>query len=103
MAGGRRQGGGGQGSGPARACGNVVAVPPTPPAPSEKGRRTSAHYSLLAFGLNAAALIVLFANLLTGNTWWQIAVPIALGGLLLGGLSALQSRRLRSKERRNGL
>ncbi len=78
-------------------------MPPTPPTPSDQARWTAAHYSLLAFGLNAAALIVLFANLLTGNTWWQLAVPIALGGLALGGLSALQSRRLRSRERRNGL
>ncbi len=69
-------------------------------SPSPDRRRwTSAQYAYLALTLNGLCLVVLFANLLTGNTWWGVAVPIAIGFLVLGGLSGLQTRRLRSKER----
>jgi hypothetical protein len=77
---------------------------PTTPAPPGGGRPawSSGHYSYAALALNGIGLIVLFANLLGGNTWWQLAVPIALGCFALGGLAALQARRLRAKERRPG-
>jgi hypothetical protein len=53
----------------------------------------------LALGLNGLCLLILFANLMTGNSWWEIAVPVAVGFLLLGGLCGFQTRRLRLKER----
>ena len=42
-------------------------------------------------------MIVLLANLLTGNVWWKVAVPIAVVCLLIGGLAGFQARRLRLK------
>ncbi len=72
----------------------------SPGSPSPERRRwTSAQFAYLALALNGLCLVVLFANLLTGNTWWEIAVPIAIGFLVLGGLSGFQTRRLRVKER----
>lgn len=77
---------------------------PASPVPPSGGRPAwaSTQYSYVALALNGLGLVVLFANLIGGNTWWEIAVPIALGCFVLGGLSALQARRLRSKERRPG-
>ncbi|MFB2555327.1 hypothetical protein [Herbiconiux liangxiaofengii] len=76
---------------------------PTTPPTGERPRWTSAQYSYLALGLNALCLIVLFGNALSANRWWQIAVPVAVGFIVLGGLSGIQARRLRTKERRKGL
>lgn len=73
---------------------------PSPTPPADRRRWTSAQYSYLALGLNGGCLVVLFANLLTGNQWWQVAVAIAVGLLIVGGLSAFQARRLRLHERR---
>jgi hypothetical protein len=70
---------------------------PSPVPPADRPRWTSAQYSYLALGLNGGCLIVLFANLLTRNEFWQVAI----GLLVLGGLSAFQARRLRAKERRD--
>ncbi len=69
------------------------------PTPPQRRRWTSAQFAYLALGLNGLCLLILFANLLTGNSWWEIAVPFAVGCLLLGGLSGFQTRRLRLKER----
>lgn len=44
-------------------------------------------------------MMVLLANLLTGNAWWRVAVPIAVVCLFLGGLAGFQARRLRLKGR----
>lgn len=74
---------------------------PSPVPPADRPRWTSAQYSYLALGLNGGCLIVLFANLLTRNEFWQVAVAVAIGLLVLGGLSAFQARRLRTKERRD--
>lgn len=65
----------------------------------ERARWSSAQFAYLALGLNGMCLVVLFANLLTGNTWWEVAVPVAIGFLVLGGLAGFQTRRLRVRER----
>jgi len=77
---------------------------PTTPRPSGDGRRawTSMHFSYAALALNGLGLVVLFANLLSGNSWWETAIAIALGCFALGGLSALRARILRTRERRVG-
>jgi hypothetical protein len=74
---------------------------PRPGPTSSRPRWTAAQWSYLALALNGGCLVVLFANLLTGNTWWQGAVSIAIGLLVLGGLSAFNARRLRARERRD--
>jgi hypothetical protein len=74
---------------------------PSPVPPADRPRWTSAQYSYLALGLNGGCLIVLFANLLTRNEFWQVAVAVAIGLIVLGGLSTFQARRLRTKERRD--
>ncbi|GGI42760.1 hypothetical protein GCM10010988_40650 [Cnuibacter physcomitrellae] len=66
---------------------------------AKRSRWTSTQWALLAFGLNAACLLVLFVNLLTGNAWWEAAVAVAAVCLGLGGAAAFQTRRLRIKER----
>ncbi|TAJ46616.1 MAG: hypothetical protein EPO52_13715 [Herbiconiux sp.] len=77
---------------------------PTTPRPSGEGRRTwtSMHFSYAALALNGLGLVVLFANLLSGNSWWETAIAIALGCFALGGLCALRARILRTRERRVG-
>jgi hypothetical protein len=54
----------------------------------------------VALGLNGTCLLVLFANLLTRNAWWEVAVSIAVVCLALGATAGFQSRRQRMKERR---
>lgn len=68
------------------------------PAPGQTGWNSN-RYALIAFGLNASCLLVLFVNLLTGSTWWEAAVVIAVVCLGLGGAAGFQARRLRIKER----
>lgn len=67
--------------------------------PPERRRWASAQFTYLSLTLNGLCLVVMFANLLTGNIWWELAVPIAIGFLALGGLSGFQARRMRLKER----
>jgi len=66
---------------------------------SDRRRWTSAEYAYLALGLNGLCLLILLSNLLTGNTWWRVAVPLAVVCLLLGAVTGFQTRRLRMKER----
>ncbi len=66
---------------------------------TDRRRWTSAEYAYLALGLNGLCVLILFSNLLTGNTWWRVAVPLAVVCLLLGAVSGFQTRRLRMKER----
>ena len=66
---------------------------------SNRRRRTSAEYAYVALGLNGLCLLILFSNLLTGNTWWRVAVPLAVLCLVLGAVSGFQTRRLRTRER----
>ncbi|SFI30234.1 hypothetical protein SAMN04487751_0987 [Microbacterium saccharophilum] len=65
--------------------------------PAKHERWTSTQFVLYAFSFNGLCLIVLLANLLTGNVWWKVAVPIAVVCLLIGGLAGFQARRLRLK------
>lgn len=74
-------------------------VPSAVKRPVERERWTSTRFVLYAFSFNGLCLMVLLANLLTGNVWWKVAVPIAVACLLLGGLAGFQARRLRFKER----
>ncbi|WP_298740903.1 hypothetical protein [uncultured Microbacterium sp.] len=67
--------------------------------PAERERWSSTRFVLLAFSFNALCLVVLLANLLTGNAWWKVAVLIAVVCLFLGGLAGFLARRLRLKER----
>ncbi len=67
--------------------------------PADRERWTSTRFVLYAFSFNGLCLVVLLANLLTGNVWWRVAVPIAVGCLFLGGLAGFQARRLRLKGR----
>ncbi|GMM96845.1 hypothetical protein MTsN4n12_22550 [Microbacterium sp. MTN4-12] len=66
---------------------------------SNRRRWTSAEYAYVALGLNGLCLLILFSNLLTGNTWWRVAVPLAVLCLVLGAVSGFQTRRLRTRER----
>lgn len=74
-------------------------MPPAVKRPDDREHWTSARFVLYALSFNGLCLVVLLANLLSGNVWWRVAVPIALACLLLGGLSGFQARRLRHKER----
>lgn len=67
--------------------------------PTERERWTSTQFVLYALLFNGLCLMVLLANLLTGNAWWKVAVPVAVVCLLLGGLAGFQARRLRLRER----
>ena len=67
--------------------------------PAARERWSSTRFVLLAFTFNAVCLLVLLANLLTGNVWWKAAVPVAVICLFLGGLSGFLARRSRLKER----
>jgi hypothetical protein len=66
---------------------------------SDRRKWTSAEYAYVALGLNGLCLLILFANLLAGNSWWQVAVPLAAVCLVLGAVSGFQTRRLRMRER----
>lgn len=57
-------------------------------------------FAYVAFAFNGLCLLVLMANLLGGNTWWKIAVPLAIACLVVGAAAGVQARRLRFKERR---
>ncbi|WP_251454354.1 hypothetical protein [Microbacterium sp. Marseille-Q6648] len=67
--------------------------------PAERELWSSTRFVLWAFSFNALCLVVLLANLLTGNAWWKVAVPIAVVCLVLGGLAGFLARRRRLKER----
>jgi len=67
--------------------------------PADREPWSSTRFILLAFSFNVLCLMVLLANLLSGNAWWKVAVPIAVVCLLLGGLAGFLARRLRLKER----
>ncbi|WP_291056286.1 hypothetical protein [Herbiconiux sp.] len=75
-------------------------MPALPPRDKSRPRWTSAHFSLAALALNGAALLALFANLLSGNAAWQVAVGAAIVLLALGGGAAWRARILRLRERR---
>lgn len=75
-------------------------MPSLPPGNQPRPRWTSAHFSLAALALNGAALLALFANLLSGNAAWQVAVGAAIVLLALGGGAAWRARILRLRERR---
>lgn len=70
--------------------------------PPERHRWSSTRFAYLALALNGLGVAILVANMLAGNVWVPVAVPIAAGCLLLGGVSGFQTRRLRLKERREG-
>ncbi len=79
--------------------GEWIVVPSAVKPPAERERWSSTRFVLFAFTFNALCLLVLLANLLTGNVWWKVAVPIAVVCLLFGGLAGFLARRLRLKER----
>jgi hypothetical protein len=79
--------------------GEWIVVPSAVKRPAERERWSSTRFVLFAFTFNALCLLVLLANLLTGNAWWKVAVPIAVVCLLFGGLAGFLARRLRLKER----
>lgn len=60
----------------------------------ERERWSSTRFVLFAFTFNALCLFVLLANLLTGNVWWKVAVPIAVVCLLLGGAGGVPSQEI---------
>jgi len=74
-------------------------VVPAVKRPGDRERWASTRFVLYAFSFNGLCLMVLLANLLTGNAWWRVAVPIAVVCLFLGGLAGFQARRLRLKGR----
>lgn len=70
--------------------------------PYERRRWSSTHFAYLALALNGLGVAILVASLLAGNVWSWLAVPAAVGFLLLGAIAGFQTRRLRLKERREG-
>ncbi|NQX13960.1 hypothetical protein HQQ80_20210 [Microbacteriaceae bacterium VKM Ac-2855] len=61
---------------------------------------TSTQFAYAALAANGSCLLVLLLNLVTGNAWWQVAVAIAVGCLVIGGVLGFRSRSLRIRERR---
>lgn len=79
--------------------GEWIVVPAAVNRPADRERWTSTRFVFYAFSFNGLCLVVLLANLLTGNVWWRVAVPIAVVCLFFGGLAGFQARRLRLKGR----
>lgn len=65
-------------------------------------RWSSTQFAYLALALNGMSVAILVSSFLAGNVWWQVAVPVAVGFLLLGAIAGFQTRRLRIRERHQG-